>query len=118
MMKLVYICAPLGGDVERNIEKAKRYARFALKSDVVPIVPHYYAFSLNDNNPKERAIGATAALNLLYFCDEMWIFGNQITEGMEEEMRCCAILKKPMKKVFEKQIMKKIGVDVHVKDKK
>ena len=31
MMKKVYICAPLGGDIQGNLEKAKRYTEYALK---------------------------------------------------------------------------------------
>ena len=29
-MKKVYICAPLAGDVQGNLEKAKRYSEYAL----------------------------------------------------------------------------------------
>jgi len=36
MMKKVYICAPLGGDIQGNLEKAKRYTEYALKCGAPP----------------------------------------------------------------------------------
>ena len=38
MMKKVYICAPLGGDIQGNLEKAKRYTEYALKCGTAPVV--------------------------------------------------------------------------------
>ena len=37
MMKKVYICAPLGGDVQGDLEKAKRIAQYALKCGTAPV---------------------------------------------------------------------------------
>lgn len=76
-MKKVYICSPLGGDVAGNIEKVKLYNRFALECGAVPIASHFYALSLNDSIPYERAIGTRAGLALLSVCDEVWAFGNK-----------------------------------------
>lgn len=54
MIKKVYICSPLGGDVRENLEKAKRYTKYALLCGTAPVVPHFYALCLDDSNPKER----------------------------------------------------------------
>lgn len=86
MMKKVYICAPLGGDVESNLKKATQYAKYALLCGTAPVVPHFYAMCLNDDVPNEREIGMTAGLSLLWFCDELWVFGNEVTNGMEKEI--------------------------------
>ena len=87
MKKKVYICAPLGGNVQQNLERAIRFATYALRSGAAPVVPHFYALCLDDADPKQREIGMSAELSLLWFCDEMWIFGDEITEGMQEEIR-------------------------------
>lgn len=47
MMRKIYICAPLGGDVEENLRKVKRYTQYALKCGTAPVVPHFYALCLN-----------------------------------------------------------------------
>lgn len=37
---LVYICSQFSGDIIGNTEKAKRYSRFAVDADAIPIAPH------------------------------------------------------------------------------
>ncbi len=109
MMKKVYICSPLGGDVENNLKKAIRYMLYALKSGVAPVVPHFYATCLNDSNKEERELGRSAGISLLWFCDEMWIFGDEITEGMNAEIRFCQSLNIKMKKIKPSEIKKILG---------
>lgn len=108
-MKKVYICAPLGGNVAENLRKVRRYTEYVLKCGAAPVVPHFYAECLNDSNPEERKIGMAAGLSLLWFCDEMWIFGDEITEGMKAEMQFCKSLNIPVRKVRDNEINKKIG---------
>ena len=57
MMKKVYICAPLGGDVQANLERVKKYTEYALKCGTAPVVPHFYALCLDDSIPREREMG-------------------------------------------------------------
>ncbi len=109
MMRKVYICAPLGGDVKENLKKVKQYARFALLCGTAPVVPHFYALCLNDIIPKEREIGMSAGLSLLWFCDEMWIFGNEETEGMRAEIQFCKNLNIRIRRITDNEITKKIG---------
>ena len=109
MLKKVYICSPLGGNIAVNLEKAKLYAKYALKCGTAPVVPHFYALCLNDNEPKERELGVTAGLSLLWFCDELWVFGDEITRGMKSEIRFCENLKIPIKYIKENKIFNKLG---------
>lgn len=109
MMKKVYICSPLGGDVKANLEKAKEYAGFALLSGTAPVVPHFYALCLKDENPKEREIGMAAGLSLLWFCDEMWVFGDKITDGMKKEINFCNNLNIRIRYIQEAELFKLIG---------
>ena len=111
MKKKVYICAPLGGNVEGNVKKAVRYAKFALKSGVAPIVPHFYALCLNDDILKERELGRQAGMSLLWFCDEMWVFGDRVTQGMQEEILFCKNMKIKIRKIKESEIKKVLGDD-------
>jgi len=104
MMKKVYICSPLGGNVKENIEKAKQYAKYALMCGMAPVVPHFYALCLDDNKPDERAIGMAAGMALLWFCDELWVFGDVITEGMQHEINFCMNLNINIRYIKESQI--------------
>lgn len=109
MMKKVYICAPLGGNVYENLERVKRYAKYALLCGTAPVVPHFYALCLDDSKPKEREIGMAAGLSLLWFCDELWQFGDEVTEGMAAELQFCKNLNVKTRKIRETEIQKLIG---------
>ena len=109
MRKKVYICAPLGGNVQENIRRAVCFARYALQSGAAPVVPHFYALCLDDNNPEERAIGSSAGMSLLWFCDEMWVFGDEITAGMQDEIRFCRDMNIKTKRICGKELEKIIG---------
>ena len=108
-MKKVYICAPLAGDVQGNLEKAKRYSEYALRCGAAPVTPHFYALCLNDNVPEEREMGMAAGLSLLWFCDEVWVFGDQTTDGMREEIKLAHNLNIKVRIIKEHEINKVIG---------
>lgn len=56
--KIVFICSPFAGDIEGNIERAKRYGRFAVSEKVIPIIPHLmYPQFLYEDDPDERQLG-------------------------------------------------------------
>ena len=109
MMKKVYICAPLGGDVEGNLKRVREYARYALLCGTAPVVPHFYALCLDDSIPKERELGMAAGLSLLWFCDELWLFGDEVTEGMAAEISFCNSLNVKTRRIRDCDIKKKIG---------
>lgn len=109
MQKLVYVCAPLSGDIIRNLLEVIRYTRYVLKCGAVPIVPHFFALSLDDNNPEERGLGMGAGRFLLLHCDEMWIFGPRISEGMVSEMKLCEHVAIHMKHISDDEVDKLLG---------
>lgn len=88
--RLIYICSPLRGDIEKNIQKAQGYCREAaeLWPDVIPIAPHVYCTQfLDDTNPQDRAAGMDIGIALLDICDEIWVYGiDNPSEGMSREI--------------------------------
>jgi len=84
---LVYICSPFSGDIEINIQNARRYSRFAVDRGYLPITPHLlYPQFLDDNNQRERNLGLFFGLVLLDKCTEVWVFGDHISTGMRTEI--------------------------------
>ena len=54
---LVYISSPLSGNVAENMEKARRYCRFALEQGRIPLAPHLlYPQFMDDGDPEEREL--------------------------------------------------------------
>ena len=87
-MKVVYVCSPLKGDVETNIENAKKFCEYVMKEcGAIPIAPHiYFTQFLDDSIPEDREMALKAGKELLHKCDELWCFGENITPGMLDEM--------------------------------
>lgn len=88
MKKLVYICSPLRGDYENNIDNAIGYSRMAFKMGYIPITPHiYFTRFMDDENSKERSMAMDAGIQLLLMCSEVWVFGlDNPSEGMRAEI--------------------------------
>ncbi len=106
MKKKVYICAPLGGNVKENLKKAIKYTLFALRSGVAPVTPHFYALCLDDNKLQDRELGLSAGMSLLWFCDELWVFGDTVSEGMKEEIKFCENMRVKIRKIKDREIEK------------
>ncbi len=85
---MVYICSPFAGEVEINIENARRYSRFAVEKGYLPITPHLlYPQFLDDDSQRERDLGLFFGLVLLDRCTEVWVFGDRISNGMKAEIK-------------------------------
>lgn len=87
-LKMVYICSPLRGNLDRNITNAVSYSKHAAGQGVLPLAPHtIFTQYLNDLIPAERQQGLTMGLELLARCDELWVYGSLISEGMRAEIQ-------------------------------
>lgn len=82
---LVYICSPYSGDIESNIENARRYSRFAVDKHCIPIAPHLL-FPQFMREETERETALFMGIVLLTKCAEMWVFGEYISSGMTVEI--------------------------------
>ena len=86
-MKRVFICSPYRGDVERNLKAARKHARMAAIIGYCPLAPHLmFPQFLNDNDPEQRILGITLGVEQMKVCDEIWIFGGRISNGMAFEL--------------------------------
>ena len=85
---VVYICSPYSGDTERNIENAKKYSRFAVDRNYLPITPHiYFTQFMDDEITEERKTAIFMNRVLLSKCVELWVFGSVISRGMKGEIK-------------------------------
>jgi hypothetical protein len=84
---LVYICSPYAGEIEKNVQNARRYCRFAARQNCLPLAPHlHYPQFLDDSNPHDRALGLSFGLTLLGLCAKVWVFGGRVSSGMAAEI--------------------------------
>jgi len=109
-MKIVYICSPLRGNLEGNIKKAIDYCSYAESQGVVPLAPHtIFTQFLNDTIPEQREKGLKLGLELLKRCDELWVCGNVISQGMKDEVEEARQQNIPTRYIKESEITQQIN---------
>lgn len=85
---LVYICSPYRGNINENIENARKYSRFAVVHHSIPIAPHLlFSQFLDDTLGEERQTAMFMNYVLLTKCVQLWVFGSSISEGMAQEIQ-------------------------------
>jgi hypothetical protein len=85
-MKRVYIAHALKGDWFAGIRETKVWAFEAAKRGFMPVAPHVlFDGILDDSDPDERDRGMRLGLAQLAECDEIWLCGERVSEGMEGE---------------------------------
>lgn len=84
---MVFVCSPFARCVQENVQNARRYSRFAYICGYMPITPHLlYPRYLDDKQFKERQDGMEMGLRLLDLCEEIWVFGDHYSSGMQREI--------------------------------
>lgn len=83
---LVYICAPFSGDKEKNIKSAVGYAKYAYENNAIPLTPHFLFPFMDDENKKQREDALFMDIVFLGKCQEVWVFGESLTDGMMREL--------------------------------
>lgn len=84
---LVYVCSPYAGDVQNNINNARKFSRFTAEQNGIPVTPHLmYPQFLNDADQEEREMAMHFNYVLLGKCNELWVFGGVISKGMAREI--------------------------------
>lgn len=98
----VYVVSKYAGDTKTNVANAIRYCRYVITQNGIPVASHLlYPQMLNDMDSTERELGMMFGLALLAECDEVWCFGCQQSQGMEEEIKEAKKLNKPIRYVGE-----------------
>lgn len=96
-LQLVYICAPLRGDVERNIEFARQRAREVFQAGDIPVCPHLMFPPIADpGNETEDQAAREMGLRLVTLCQQVNAYG-ACTAGMRGELDLAERLGIPVK---------------------
>ena len=114
-MKKVYICSALTGNLKASLRRAKRYAEYALKCDTAPVVPHFYTLCLDAEQPENMELCLKAGQSLLWFCDEMWICGDEVTPQMYSQIQFCKHLNIRTRRIREDEINRALGGNANEK---
>ena len=78
---IVYICSPYAGDVKQNVRRA-------VQKNCVPIATHLlFPQFMDDTDPAQQQQALFMSRLLLTKCNEVWVFGETISQGMASEIR-------------------------------
>ena len=83
---LVYIASPFAGDEVQNTQNAIRYCRYAVERGAIPVAPHIYLPRfISEADARDEAM----FMNMVFLgrCEQLWVFGDQITDGMAAEIK-------------------------------
>jgi hypothetical protein len=96
MNRIVYVCAPLKGNIAGNVAHVQRAVRTlsdeyhsnGVHKMPILIVPHFAlcGVTFDLNGEMDRKWGMECCLGLLQLSDELLVIGDRITAGMAEEM--------------------------------
>ena len=83
--QFVYICSPYRNNPRVNVMRARNYCKFAVTRGKIPLAPHlYFPQFLSEVTERDKAMRMN--FELLKLCGELWVFGDEITEGMAIEI--------------------------------
>ncbi len=88
-MKTVFIAHPIAGDIQENVKKVLAICEEIHSKDLIPVAPYLVSLQYLDDTVKEdRELGVLANLECFHrkYIDELWLFGNRISEGMRAEV--------------------------------
>ena len=101
-MKLIIICSPYSGNILKNTYKAQEYCKYVYRQGHIPFAPHlFFPRFLNEHNREEREVGIQLGIEILKRADELWIFGNTVTNGMKQEIEAAKKFNKIIKYFIE-----------------
>ena len=90
---LVYICSPYAGDVEKKC---------------IPLAPHLLCPQYLDEKT-ERWLGLKMGIVFMGKCEEVWVFGDTVSEGMAAEIEKARKLRKKIR-YFTDDLREKEGM--------
>jgi len=94
-MKTVYICSKFCGTTKKFYIRANIYCRFAWEKGYLPLAPRNIIFQFLDDELKdERQKGFELSFDLMEYCSEFWVIGEDITKNMAMEIEHAKELEK------------------------
>lgn len=105
---LVYICSPYAGDIDKNIYRARAFSRFAVEKRYIPIAPHLLCPQYIDEE-SERWLGLKMGIVFMRKCEEVWVFGDVVSEGMAAEIEKAKKMRKKIR-YFTDDLQEKEGM--------
>ncbi|MCP4674545.1 MAG: hypothetical protein GY854_03310 [Deltaproteobacteria bacterium] len=81
----VYVCHPYSNDPENNVAQVTLICRALVANNALPLAPHLFIPQfVDEETDREKAL--ELCCDLLGMCDEVRVYGGNITDGMRREI--------------------------------
>lgn len=107
---VVYICSKYSGDIQRNTEMARLYSRYAAERGYAPLAPHLLLPQFISEET-EREMAMAIDLQFLAMCGEIWICGDEVSEGMRREIERAREIGLPERHIREEELCSRLKKD-------
>jgi len=95
---LVYIRSPYSGDMEVNLDRTRKFCRFAYEKGQIPLAATLmFPQFMTDENPAERELALFMDIVLMGKCSEVWVLGDTISAGMAIEINKAKQRRQPVR---------------------
>ena len=87
-------------EINRNVENAKQYCNYIIRTspDTLPVAPHIYLTQfLDDREEDDRNLALATDRLLVGECNQLWVFGERVSDGMAAEISEAARLGLPIR---------------------
>lgn len=88
MPKMIFVAHPMSGDIEGNTRKVIAICKSIHSEDVIPVFPSLLWRGYLGDSAEDRALAEM--VNTPYFIrrfiDEMWLYGDRLSDGMKKEI--------------------------------
>lgn len=93
---MAYICSAYSRNIQKNTSNARMYSRFAVVKKIIPFAPHLL---LPQYISEDHEHGLAMFMNKVFLgkCDELWVFGSEVSAGMSEEIEQAGKMKKKIR---------------------
>ena len=89
--------------MKQNTEMARRYCRYAVDQGCIPLAPHLLLPQFLSEET-ERDLAISIDLRFLSLCQELWVCGSELSEGMQRELEQATLAGMPVRFVEEEDI--------------
>ena len=100
---IAYICSPYSGDIKGNTMRARRYSRYATEQGYVAFAPHLL-LPQYISEETERELAIETGKRFLGICQELWVFGDTVSAGMQQEIQYAQAAGIPIRRIKEEEI--------------
>ena len=88
--------------MKQNTEMARRYCRYAVDQGCIPLAPHLLLPQFLSEET-ERDLAISIDLRFLSLCQELWVCGSGLSEGIQRELEQATLAGMPVRFVKEEE---------------